>query len=312
MHSRDISPIRHQLKTPWEEASQRTRRRYIRKSSQAVAAVLDEVAPTQSGQLWRSLVQSKTLKQELSSDEHNDEDQSMDNVLMEALAECYYNASGWETRRQILSIMADKVTFETLKRWIPELTRHRFSTARKHALVHGRGVLQPQSCRTRMAVSKTQLDHFLDFITSPHVIQDLPFGERSVKLSTKEVVTVPNVIRMMIPESIVKQYLAYSEEIGFTPMSRRTLLRILDKCPASVQKSLQGLDYISAEGGQAFDDLCNVVERLGDCFKSMTWAKERKLELKAAKRYLKSDFKVRYCTLIKKDSHSKERERNEK
>ena len=291
LQSRDISPVRSQLKTPWEGASKRTRRRYVRKSSQAVAAVLEEVAPNQSGQLWHSLVQSKSLKQELYSDDDFGDD-PVDNVFMEALAECYYNASNWETRRQILSIMADKVTFQTLKRWIPDVTRYRFSSARKHVLVHGRGVPPPQSCRTRMAVSKTQLEHFLDFITSPHVIQDLPFGERSVKLSTKEVITVPNVIRIMIPESIVKQYLAYSEEIGFIPMSRRTLLRIISSCPASVQKSLHGLDYISAEGGQAFDDLCHVVERLGDCFKGMTWAKERELELKSSKRYLKSDFKV--------------------
>ena len=90
-----------------------------------------------------------------------------------------------------------------------------------------------------MAVSQTQLDHFLDFITTTHIIQDLPSGQKSIKLSTKEVITVPNFIRMMVPGSILKQYLAYSSESGFT-----TLLRILSVCSASVRKSLQGLDYI--------------------------------------------------------------------
>ncbi|KAK3712196.1 hypothetical protein QZH41_018426 [Actinostola sp. cb2023] len=293
LHSRDISPVRSPMETPWEEASQRTRRRYLHKTKQVVAAVLNEVAPNQSGQLWKSLVASKSITQQLSSDNETDEDELVDNVFMEALAECYHNANNWETRRQILSIMSDKVKFQTLRNWIPDLTRYRFTCARKHVLIHGRGVPPPQTSRTRMAVSKTQLDHFLDFICSPHLNQDLPFGESgSVKLSTKEVITVPNVIRMMIPESIVKQYVAYSEECGFTPLSRRTLLRILSNCPASTQKSLQGLDYISAEGSQAFDELCHVVERLGDCFKGMTWTKEQKSELKSAKRYLKSDFKV--------------------
>jgi len=55
-----------------------------------------------------------------------------------------------------------------------------------------------------MAVSSSQLDHFMDFITSPRVMQDLSFGENAMKLSTKEIITVPNVIRMIIPESIVK------------------------------------------------------------------------------------------------------------
>ena len=148
-----------------------------------------------------------------------------------------------------------------------------------------------------MVVSQTQLDHFLDFITSPHVIQDLPFGEKSIKLSSKEVITVPNVIRMMVPESIVKQYLAYSHECGFTALSRRSLLRILDVCSASVRRSLQGLDYISCAGSQGFDDLCDVVNRLGDSFMGMTWAREQKERLKSAKRYLKGDFKVSIKTI---------------
>ena len=97
----------------------------------------------------------------------------------------------------------------------------------------------------------------------------------------------------MIPEYIVKQYLTYSEECGFTPLSRRTLLRILTVCSASVRKSLQGLDYTSSAGGQAFDDLADVVNRLGDEFMGMTWAREQKERLKSAKRYLKVDFKVK-------------------
>ena len=117
---------------------------------------------------------------------------------------------------------------------------------------------------TRMAISQTQLDHFLDFITSPHVIQDLPYGEKSIKLSTKEIITVPNVVRMMIPESIVKQYLIYAEECAVAPQTRSTLLSILSICSASVRKSLQGVDYISSAGSQAFDDLSHVVDRLGE------------------------------------------------
>ena len=281
--------MRYPLKTQWEEASERTRRRHQRKAKEAVVAVLEEVAPNQCQQLWQSLVASKSLESHLSSD--NDDD--IDEVFMEALAECYRNADNWQTRRQLLSIMADKVSHKTLQRWIPDLTRYRFSTARKHVLVQGRGVPLPlQSSRTRLAVSQTRLDHFLEFITSQHVIQDLPFGQKSITLSTKEVITVPNVVRMMIPESIVKQYLSYAEECGFTPLSRRTLLRILSVCSASTRKSLQGLDYVSSAGSQAFDDLSHVVDRLGDTLMGMTWAREQKQRLKAAKRYLKSDFKV--------------------
>ena len=171
--------------------------------------------------------------------------------------------------------MADKFSFKAFQKWIPNLTRYWLSEAGKHILVESRGVAPSlQSSQTRMSVSQIQLDHFLDFITSPHVIKDLPFGEKSVKLSTKKIITVPNSIRMIIPESILKQYLTYSQECGFTPLSRRTLLRIPTVCSASLRKSLQGLDYISSAGGQAFDDLADVVNRLRDKFMGMTWARE--------------------------------------
>ena len=62
-------------------------------------------------------------------------------------------------------------------------------------------------------------------------------------------------------------------------------------------KSLQGLHYISSAGSQAFDDLADVVNRLGDEFMGMTWAREQKERLKSAKRYLKVDFKVKLKVL---------------
>jgi len=77
-------------------------------------------------------------------------------------------------------------------------------------------------------------------------------------------------------------------------MSRTTLCRILKVCSASHRKSLQGLDYVSAEGAKAFEELADVIEKLGDIphGKGLSWAKDQSEKLKMAKRYLKSDFKV--------------------
>ena len=63
----------------------------------------------------------------------------MDVTVMEALAECYQATSRWETRRQILSIMADKVRYKTLLKFIPGLTKYRFTEAKHHCLTYGRG-----------------------------------------------------------------------------------------------------------------------------------------------------------------------------
>ena len=83
-------------------------------------------------------------------------------------------------------------------------------------------------------------------------------------LSTKETIKVPKVIRMIIPGRIVNQYMTYCQESRFTPLSRATLLRIFSKCATSVRTSVEALGYLSSAGGHAFDNLCDVVETLGD------------------------------------------------
>lgn len=281
---RDISPIRYQLKKSWDSAADRTKRYHIRKARQVVTAALEEIAPGDAENLLNSLANSKTVT-------HTEDE--VDLTLVDALAECYNNASHWSTRRQILSIIADRVSYQTLQRWIPGLTRYRFNVARQHSLLHGRGTEVETPSTTRMYVTTAQLDHFLDFITSGHIIQDLPFGERTLKLSSKEKITVPNVVRNVIPERVIQQYNLFCSETDFAPMGRSTLHRILNACSASVRNSLQGLDYFTAQGAKAFDDLECVVEKLGeDCGMGLSWAKEKKEQLKAAKRYLKSDYKV--------------------
>lgn len=257
---RDVSPIRYHLKKPWNSAADRTQRYHTRKARQVVTAALEEIAPQDAENLWNSLVKSKTAMQQFSTEE--EDEHPLDVTLIDALAECYNNANHWSTQRQILSIIADKVSFQTLQRWIPGLTRYRFNIARHHSLLHGGGSVITTPCHTRMYVAAEQLDHFLDFITSAHIVQDLPFGERTLKLSSKEKITVPNVVRTVIPERIVQQYNLFCNEAGFVPMGRSTLLRILNACSASVRNSLQGLDYFTAQDAKAFDDLEYVVDKL--------------------------------------------------
>ena len=51
---------------------------------------------------------------------------------------------------------------------------------------------------------------------------------------------MPNAVRMMIPESIVKQHFAYAEESNFKPLSRRTLLNSLSVVPCPFASHYRG------------------------------------------------------------------------
>ena len=107
---RDVSPVRHQLLTSWDSIVRRTQRYHIRKARQVVIAALEEIAPGNAEIHLNKLV--------ISNDVTQTEDEA-DLTLVDALTECYKNASHWSTRRQILSIIADKVTYRTLQSWIP-------------------------------------------------------------------------------------------------------------------------------------------------------------------------------------------------
>ncbi|PFX20277.1 hypothetical protein AWC38_SpisGene15301 [Stylophora pistillata] len=56
--SRDISPIRHVMVTPWEEAAERTKRFHRRKAKQVVFAALKEIAPNSAEMLLDCLQSS--------------------------------------------------------------------------------------------------------------------------------------------------------------------------------------------------------------------------------------------------------------
>ena len=240
----DQKPVS-EMTIPWEQTSNRSRRRHLQQARESVLAVLHTLAPHSVGQLWKALV-SSGLRDEQSADAPELSD--LDRELMEALSECYLNAKEWSTRRQILSIMADKLQFKELKHFLPEVTLYRFKIARQHQILHGRGVPVPVQQQFRMQVDPQRLDHFINFITSSNVIQDIPFGEKIMKLRTGETLYAPNVIRNMIPSTIIKQYIAYCKETSFPHLSERSLRRILEVCPASVRQSLQGLDYFTANG----------------------------------------------------------------
>ena len=129
----------------------------------------------------------------------------------------------------------------------------------------GRGAIVEVTRAATIRYTDAQVDHFIEYILSPHITTDLPFGEKKISLSTGEIITVPNNIRNLIPARIIRQYHLFCTETCaniFKPLSTSVLYEILDGCSASTRKSLQGLDYFSAEGSTAFDNLMKIADEL--------------------------------------------------
>ena len=284
-----VSPVQSTLNTEWDDISTTEQKYYLRKAKELFAATLSVISPGQEERLWDSLRGEQLKEDDLGSKrKHFD----MESDLIKALVKAHDDAQTWQTKQQILSIFANDFSRSELQEIIPGLSKWRIDQALLHATSSGRGqpVLEKPIFRTR--IGSVNVDHFLDFISRPELLQDVAFGTKTLKLDSGERITIPAVVRTMIPTRIIKQYISYCEEQQFEPAGERSLFRILDTCSASMQKSLQGLDNISSEGAEAIDNLLKIIRTLIENGAVEAWGKTAEKAVKEGKRYLKTDFKV--------------------
>ena len=111
------------------------------------------------------------------------------------------------------------------------LSKWRIDQARKHAALVGPGRPKdpPEIRRTRL--DPVRVDHFIDFIASPHYLQDVAFGTKVLKLSNGEHMEIPNVVRTVTATRLVNLYLSFCKEEEFMPLGRSTLFTMLKVHP---------------------------------------------------------------------------------
>ena len=94
-----------------------------------------------------------------------------------------------------------------------QLSKRQIDDARRHADLRGprKPSNAPEIIRVRLDATKT--DDFLDFISSPSLLQDVSYGTKSIKLDNGVKLLIPAVIRTLIPSRIIKQYQSYCESV---------------------------------------------------------------------------------------------------
>ena len=191
--------------------------------------------------------------------------------------------------------MADKkANFSRLElqKMMPGLSKWRIDQARNHATETGKGQPILEKLIYRARIENERVDHFLDYISRSELLQDVAFGSKTLKLDSGERVIIPAVVRTLIPSRIIHQYICHCKQEQFQPVSERSLYRILDVSSASMQKSLQGLDNVIAEGTEAIDNLTKMIETLVENGAEEGWGKTTECKVKKVKRYFKTDFKT--------------------
>lgn len=103
-------PLTHALQVPWTDASEKTKRFYTSKMSEVINSLLEVVAPNDAGLLWRALKELREINQRY------DDFKISESTLLTALIESYKQATHHSASQQILSAIADKLSFTDLHR----------------------------------------------------------------------------------------------------------------------------------------------------------------------------------------------------
>ena len=287
-----FSPICSTLNASWDDISSTQQKYYMRKAREAVTASLSVIiSPGQEKELWKSIRNESIIESECggsSKQKHFGTNTGLIDVLVKA----HNQEELWQTKCQILFIFANDFTRTELQKLIPGLSKWRIDQARQHATEAGEGQLVPGKPIFRTRIDPMKVEHFINYISRPDLLQDFEFGTKTLKLDSGEHIIIPAVIRTLIPSRITSQYTSYCKQQEFDPTSERSLFRILEICSASMQKSLHRLDNVTAEGTEAFDSVLTIMETLMENGVDKQWVRATQQAIKEGKRYLKTDSKA--------------------
>ena len=257
-----FSPILSTLNASWVDISATQQKYYLRKAKETIAASLSVINPRRENELWQSIRQESSMSDEQDGKSSKHKSFDTNTGLIDVLIKAHNQAQSWQTKRQILSLFANDFIRAELQKLVPGLSKWRIDQARQHTTQTGRGQPVLEQPIFRCGIDPVKIDHFIEYISRPELLQDVAFGTKTLKLDSGEKIFIPAVIRTLIPSRIIQQYRSYCTQQEFEPASERSMYRMLQVCSASMQKSLQGLGNVTADGTEAFDSLVSIVETL--------------------------------------------------
>ncbi|GMR41342.1 hypothetical protein PMAYCL1PPCAC_11537 [Pristionchus mayeri] len=146
-----------------------------------------------------------------------------------------------------------------------------------------------------------KLAFFINFITSPHILIQLPFGEAKVQDSHGNIHYVTNAIRQTGLYETIAMYEAYMKENKMESLllKRTTMYNILAYLPIKKAVSMQCVDMYQADATNAFIEISRMLDSLVEmAFLDKEDAAHLKRQFEETKLYLKGNYRLH----VKKES----------
>lgn len=225
----------------FDDLDPRHQAEHTNQAKKIIDEVVRRLCPSAPQQLWKAIIDQEIGQRCSNADNEKEK-------LTQSIAKAYLDANQPSDKQQLLSLLADSMSFSDCKQHIPDLKSSTYYRARAYAKEFGAGTKAAEDRETYIRYDAVAVEHFINYVLSYNVVSDLPFGEQTLKLTSGEQLTVPNVIRDAIPERIIRQYREFCKQeiqmeslpVNFPQLQRTSLLDILDACKASKRKALQG------------------------------------------------------------------------
>lgn len=197
------------------------------------------VAPGQEQELMNILEPKENTEAEIST-------------VLRHLKDAFDTCSTGKARRGVLMLVPTTVSKSKVSNLFG-CSLYEISTARTILKQFGACGEKPEKERhySRLSIEKAQ--HFVDYLLSTGMLQEMAYGTTKLKFESGEKLCVSNTVLNGIREHAVKTYIIHCKDIYYEPLGRTSLLSLLAKMRPQVRKKLAGIDSFVVEGIEAFE-----------------------------------------------------------
>lgn len=168
------------------------------------------------------------------------------------LKESFKSCSTRQARTSILTLVPKQYSKVEIS-GLFGCTIYEITKARSISKRYGKCEVEPKERKVYSRLSLDKCKHFINFLFTTELLQEVAYGTNNLKLDSGEKLTISNTILNGIHEHAVKEYKIHCEELNYEPLCRTTLLNMLKKMKPRTRKKLAGVDSFVVEGVEAFE-----------------------------------------------------------
>jgi hypothetical protein len=254
--SNEVQPLMYQIRQPIDKLSiitiRELKRQYKSIMREASTFISEAMAPGQGQDLLDLFEESK----------NDEDDEGPLDATMESLLEAYRAAPNRKWKLLLLSTVPTDLSRERIQQ-IFDCTRYMVDKSRSLQRQNAQFDLMNPCVRRLERLDKHRLEFFFDFLFSSGLIQDVAHGTTFMKFDRGDKVVVPHVVRTVMKTHIFQLYKQHCHQTSYSePLSRSTVLRLLDICKMRSKKTMCGLDSFVVDGNAGFDTLQRLIKEL--------------------------------------------------